>query len=140
MDADATTNAGSGTLRTLRRAVWWVSLPFFVLGLLLPVYGKTIGATVVEIGLFFSAFSLMTVLLRPVVGWGLDRYGRRPFLLLGIGGYAVSWAAFAFIGEVWGIVAARVVQGIASSFLWLAANAVAADAARRRDGGRRSAG
>lgn len=49
-----------------------VSMPFFILGLMLPVYGKQIGASVVEIGLFFSAFSLVTVLLRPLVGWGLD--------------------------------------------------------------------
>ncbi|MBM4460332.1 MAG: MFS transporter [Chloroflexi bacterium] len=47
-------------------------MPFFILGLMLPVYGKQIGASVVEIGLFFSAFSLVTVLLRPLVGWGLD--------------------------------------------------------------------
>ena len=98
MDAEAaTTNAGSGTLRTLRQAVWWVSLPFFVLGLLLPIYGETIGASVVEIGLFFAVFSLMTVLLRPFVGWGLDRFGRRPFYLLGVGRLRGAWVAFAFI-------------------------------------------
>ena len=65
-----------GTLQTLRRSVWLVSLPFFILGLLLPIYGREIGASVVEIGLFFAVFSLMTVLLRPFVGWGLDRFGR----------------------------------------------------------------
>jgi MFS family permease len=52
-------------------------MPFFILGLLLPAYGKQIGASVVEIGLFFSAFSLMTVILHPLVGWGLDHFGRR---------------------------------------------------------------
>jgi hypothetical protein len=44
-------------------------MPFFMLGLLLPVYGKQIGASVVEIGLYFSVFSLVTVLLRPLAGW-----------------------------------------------------------------------
>jgi MFS family permease len=53
----------------LRRAIFLVSMPFFMLGLLLPVYGKQIGASVVEIGLFFSVFSLVTVLLRPLAGW-----------------------------------------------------------------------
>ncbi len=124
-----TNKFADSTLRTLRRSVWLVSLPFFILGLLLPIYGREIGASVVEIGLFFAVFSLMTVLLRPFVGWGLDRFGRRPFYLLGVAGYALTWVAFAFIDQTWGIVAARTIQGVASSFLWLAANATVADVA-----------
>ena len=54
-------------LSTLRRSIFYVSLPFFILSLLLPVYGREVGADVVEIGLFFSVFSFMTVLLRPLV-------------------------------------------------------------------------
>lgn len=73
-------------LAGLRRSLFFVSLPFFILYLLLPVYGNEIGASVVEIGLFFSAFSLMTVLMRPLLGWGLDRFGRRPFFIIGLAG------------------------------------------------------
>lgn len=65
-------------LAALRRSLFFVSWPFFILYLLLPIYGKQIGASAVEIGIFFSAFSLMTVLMRPLLGWGLDRFGRRP--------------------------------------------------------------
>jgi MFS family permease len=107
-------------------------MPFFILGLLLPVYGKQIGASAVEIGLFFSAFSLMTVLLRPLVGWGLDRFGRRIFFVAGLGGYAVTMFSFAFIDQVWSILLARVFQGISSSFMWLSASAITADAASER--------
>jgi MFS transporter, DHA1 family, multidrug resistance protein len=76
----------AGTLAVLRRAIFLISMPFFILGLMLPVYGKEIGASVVEIGLFFSAFSLVTVVLRTLVGWGLDRFGRRGFFLAGLAG------------------------------------------------------
>ena len=117
----------SPVLRTLQRAVFYISLPFFILSLLLPVYGREVGADIVEIGLFFSVFSFMTVLLRPLVGWGLDRYGRRRFLLLGLAGYALTMFSFAFISRVWGILLARTLQGIASSLLWLAARAITAD-------------
>ena len=55
-------------LFTLRRTIFLISMPLFILGLMLPIYGKQIGASVVEIGLFFLVFSLMTVILRPVVG------------------------------------------------------------------------
>ena len=110
-------------------------MPFFILGLLLPVVGKQIGASAVEIGLFFSAFSLVTVLLRPLVGWGLDRFGRRGFFITGLAGYAFTMFAFAFIDQVWGIVLARVFQGVASSLLWLSANAMTADVAGEQSRG-----
>lgn len=119
----------ASTLATLRRTIFFLSMPFFILGLLLPVYGKEICASVVEIGLFFSAFSLMTVLLRPLVGWGLDRFGRRNFFLVGVAGYTVTMVGFAFIDQVWGIVLARILQGISSSLLWLSASAITADSA-----------
>lgn len=68
-------------LATIRRAILSISLPLGILHFVLPVYGKQIGADAVQIGLFFSVFSLMTVLLRPMVGWGVDRYGRCPFFI-----------------------------------------------------------
>jgi MFS family permease len=120
-------------LGTVGQAILLVSLPFGILNFVLPVYGREIGADAVQIGLFFSAFSLMTVLLRPTVGAGLDRYGRRPFFLVGLAGYAVTMFAFALSDQVWGIVVARTVQGIASAFLWLAARAITADAAGADD-------
>jgi MFS family permease len=133
---DKTTSLMNPTLASLNQSVLLVSLPFFILGLLLPVYGKAIGADVVEIGLFFSAFSLMTVLLRPVVGWALDRLGRRPFILAGLGGYALTMLSFAFIDQVWGVIAARIIQGISSSFFWLAVTAMTADLAPSTERGR----
>jgi DHA1 family multidrug resistance protein-like MFS transporter len=126
----------TGVLGTLRQAILMISLPFGVLHFVLPIYGREIGADAVQIGLFFSAFSLMTVLLRPVVGAGLDRYGRRPFLVTGLAGYAVTMFAFAFSEQVWAIVLARTIQGVAAAFLWLAANAITADVAGVDDRGR----
>ena len=128
-------NNSQKTLAILRKSIFLISLPFFILGLMLPVYGKQIGASVVEIGLFFSVFSLMTVILRPVVGWGLDRFGRRPFFIAGAAGYAITMISYAFIDQVWGILLARILQGISSSFLWLAASAITADEAGEQERG-----
>ncbi len=116
-------------LKSLHRSVFLVSLPFGILAFVLPIYGKAIGADAVQIGLFFSAFSLMTVLVRPVVGVALDRYGRRPFLLAGMVGYGLAMLVFAFSGEIWVVTAARLLQGSASAVFWLAARAVTADVA-----------
>jgi len=123
------------TLKTLRRSVLLVSMPFFMLSLLLPVQGREIGATVVEIGLFYSAFSLMTVLLRPLVGWALDRFGRRAFFITGIAGYAVAMIGFALSDQVWSLTLARILQGVASSLTWLSASAITADMAGEQERG-----
>jgi hypothetical protein len=61
-------NARRATLNTLRRAIFLVSLPFGILHFVLPIYGKSIGANAVQIGLFFSVFSMMTV-LPEAMGW-----------------------------------------------------------------------
>lgn len=123
------------TLSALRRTVFLVSMPFFMLSLLLPVHGKEIGASAVEIGLFYSVFSLVTVVLRPVVGWGLDRFGRRPFFVASVAGYAAAMTSFAFSDQVWNIVLARVIQGTASSLMWLSASAITADMASEQGRG-----
>ncbi len=127
---------GNGTLKAVRRSLFLVSLPLSVLGFMLPVYGYEIGATAIQVGLFFSAFSLVQVLLRPLVGAGVDRYGRRPFFLAGLLGYALSMLAFAFADGAWGIVLARTLQGIAASFLWLTADAIVADVTGSEQRGR----
>jgi len=61
-------SAQSRDQKTIKRLWWagfWVSFPFGVLGFLLPIYGKQLGASVLEIGGFFSAFSLVPALIRP---------------------------------------------------------------------------
>lgn len=126
----------SHTLRVIRQAIFWISLPFGFLGFALPVYGIEIGAGAVQIGLFFSVFFMMTVLFRPLVGAGLDRFGRRPFFIAGLFGYTLSMFAFAYSDQVWGLVLARGLQGLAASFLWLATQAITSDVAERSERGK----
>lgn len=121
--------SSSKTLVTLRTSIFLVSLPFFILNMLIPVYGKDMGANAVQIGLIFSAFSIMTILMRPLVGWALDQYGRRPFYVFGMVGYALTMFSFAYSQQVWGMVAARFLQGASSACVWLAASAIIADLA-----------
>jgi DHA1 family multidrug resistance protein-like MFS transporter len=122
--------------RTLHWTIFLISLPFGIIEFVLPIYGLDIGASAVEIGLFFTAFSLMLVILRPVVGAGLDRFGRRPFYIAGLIGYALTMLAFSLSTEVWAIVAARILQGTASAFLWLSAQTIIADSSRATERGR----
>lgn len=122
-------DAKSSTLPLLRRSLIFVSLSFGILNFVLPIYGKEIGASAVEIGLLFSSFSLMLVLLRPPIGAAIDRYGRRWFFILGLLLYGLAMLVFAFSSGVTALLIARIVQGSASAVMWLAIHAIVADTA-----------
>lgn len=110
-------------------AVFLVSFPFGVLSFVLPIYGRELGATVMEVGSLFSAISLVPVIVRPFLGRALDRWGRRPFLLLGLAGYAAAMLIFCLADTVWLLTLARFVQGLGQAFLWLSAYTIVADLA-----------
>jgi DHA1 family multidrug resistance protein-like MFS transporter len=126
----------SRTLKMLWRAIFWVSFPFGILSFVLPIYGKELGATALEVGGFFSVISLVPVIVRPVLGRVLDRLGRRPFLLLGLLGYVVAIVMFCLADTVWLLTVARFVQGLGQAFLWLSAYTIVADVAIEAGRGR----
>jgi DHA1 family multidrug resistance protein-like MFS transporter len=124
-------------LRALGRAIFFLSFPLGFLSFALPIYGKELGATALEIGTLFSAFFLISTLLRPLLGRLVDRYGRRPFLLLGVAGYVGAALLFLLDGGLLVLLAARLVEGAAQSFLWLSAYAIVADCSPPDERGRR---
>jgi MFS family permease len=81
----------------LYRPLFLSSLGFGILAFAVPVFGHASGATAVEIGGLYSVFTLATLILRPVVGFGLDRFGRKPFLVAGCVCYALAMTSFAFV-------------------------------------------
>jgi len=111
------------------QVIFWVSFPFGILSFVLPIYGRELGASAVEIGGLFSAFALVPVVVRPLLGRALDRWGRRPFLLLGLSGYVVSMVVFALADSIWLLTLGRFVQGMGQAFLWLTALTIVADLA-----------
>jgi MFS family permease len=117
------------TLPSLWWAMFLISLPFGILSFVMPIYGKELGASAVGIGGLFSALALVPVVVRPFLGRALDRWGRRPFLLLGLGGYVAAMIVFCLSNTVALLTTARFVQGLGQAFLWLAAVTIVADVA-----------
>jgi len=124
------------SLRMLRRAIFWVSFPFGILFFVLPIYSKDLGATALDVGILFSVLSFVPVVVRPFLGRALDRWGRRPFLLIGLAGYAISISLFTLADTIPLLTAACFIQGVGDAFLWLPAYTIIADWARESHRGR----
>ena len=52
-----------------------VSCAFGILTFLLPIYSKRVGGGALATGGLFSVFSAVSLLLRPLIGSVIDRYG-----------------------------------------------------------------
>lgn len=63
---------------------------------LLPFYAKMFGGDTFLAGVLVGTYSVVQLFFLPLLGRLSDRYGRRPILLLGLGGSSVAYALFAF--------------------------------------------
>ena len=117
------------SLRRLRLSVLLVSLPFGMIVLGLPLVARELGASALMIGGLLSASALILVVVQPIIGLGLDRYGRRPFLIVGLLAYALSSAIFALASGITGLFLAQLAQGIGAGLFWLAVLTITSDLA-----------
>ena len=125
--ANSKTTARSGS--PLFLPILLSSTAFAILEFVLPVYGKRLGASALEIGGMFSIFAVTMTLIRPFVGWAMDRFGRKRFLVVALLARAGSLILFAAAADLIGLYLARFAQGIAASLTWISAYAIAADLA-----------
>ena len=119
----------STSLHRLHLSVLLASLPFGMLIFGLPLIAREMGASALAIGGLLAVYSLIVVAVQPIVGYGLDRFGRRPFLIAGLLGFAFSNAAFGLASGVGSLYVAQLAQGVGSGLLWLAVLAVVSDLA-----------
>ena len=61
-----------------------------------PVYLASLGASGALIGFVMASLTVTATISRPFVGLLIDRSGRKRFLLLGIGIFAVSTLGYAW--------------------------------------------
>lgn len=63
-------------------------------------------------GAFLSLYALMQFLFSPVLGGLSDRFGRKPVLLVSLGGAAVDYLFMAFAPSLWPLFIGRAIAGI----------------------------
>src|SRR3954447_5343464 len=95
--------------------------PFFVTG---PLESGP-----AAVGLTFGAFSVSTLVLRPLAGRWTDRHGRRPLLIGGAWAFAVLVAGHLLVTDLAWLVLLRLLLGIAEALYFVAGFAALADLA-----------
>lgn len=90
-------------------------LGFGIIIPLLPFYAESFGASAFTIGLLGTSFSLMQFLFSPIWGRWSDRIGRKPIILLGLIGSALSYLTLALATSLPMLFLARIIGGIAGA-------------------------
>jgi len=113
-------------------AVLWLGafaffLSFLLLLSALPLFARRMGASDGAIGVIMAAFAVSSLLLRPITGWGADRYGRRPFMLIGSVLFTVAPAAYGWVAGSLGLVLVRLLHGAGMGLYPTASSAMVAD-------------
>ena len=103
------------------------SLVFGIMSFILPIYAKNMGADAVKIGGLFSAFSIVALIMRPLVGIAIDKLGRKAFFVAAFFFYSVSMIIFSFSTNIFGLYIGRLVQAVGSSLMWISAYSIAMD-------------
>ncbi len=116
--------------------IFWAGAALGLFELLLPLYGRALGVSSTTIGWLFGVFSFTGLVLRVVLGRLLDHIPRRPVLLAGLVLYVVVFAMFAVADGIKMLVAARLLQGVASTAVWLTVAVLVADWAPAAQGAR----
>jgi len=115
-------------------ALFAAALAFFTSGsMVLPVASRfaagPLSADATGVGISIGAFSIAALVLRPVVGWASDRFGRRP-LLVGGGLMTIGALLFHLVATTLPLfVVARSLLGIAEAFFFVAVVAAVSDLA-----------
>jgi predicted MFS family arabinose efflux permease len=92
---------------------------FYVLCLppLFLVWQKAFGVSFAELGLTVAVMSGTTAVLQTPVGFLVDRYGARPFLVGGTLLMSLSMAAMGLAAQFWQVVALAMLSGIGNSVI-----------------------
>jgi len=97
----------------------------------LPLRAEDLGASGFQIGMLYAIFTTSLIVLRPLVGIGVDYLGRRPFFFAALVFYLVANALYAFSESLDSLYVARALQGVGFSILAITTDTITADLTER---------
>jgi MFS family permease len=85
---------------------------FYLLMPTLPLFIKQLGGSESQVGFIIGVFTISAVIVRPIVGGLMDRYGRRAFIISGLLFFAITMYFYDWITGVIFLVVLRIFHGI----------------------------
>lgn len=108
-------------------AIFTVMMGFGVVIPAMPYYARTLHGDAFFIGAMMASYSLAQFLVAPLWGKFSDRYGRKPFLILGMLGFAGSFLWFGLADSLASLLASRALGGLLSAAALPSAFAMVSD-------------
>ena len=113
-----------------------VMVGFGIIIPVMPFYAEELGATPTQLGLLMAVYSFMQLLFAPMWGRISDKIGRKPVIMIGIFGLAISFFLMGWATDLWLLFVARIVGGFLSSANMPTVMAYVADITSEEDRGK----
>lgn len=98
-----------------------VTLDAIGIGLIFPILPRLLRSVAHSddiatlFGVMLALYATMQFLFSPVLGVLSDRFGRRPVLLISLGGAAIDYLIMAFAPDLWILIVGRAIAGLTSA-------------------------
>jgi len=102
-------------------------LGFGIIIPILPYFAESMGASSFEIGLLFAIYNIMQFIFAPIWGKLSDRIGRKPLILVGLLGFAITFILFGLSTSYAEMLIYRLFGGIVSAAAIPTVTAMVAD-------------
>ncbi len=103
-----------GSMIVLFMSIFLVGIGFSIIMPVLPYYAESLGASPFQLGLLITVYAICQFIFAPIWGNYSDRIGRKPVLLMGILGFAVTFILCAYATRLWMLYLIRIAGGALS--------------------------
>jgi len=123
-------------LKVLMVCMFTAMLGLGIIGPIMPIYARILGATFVEIGLMASVWSVARLVFNPLMGRLSDMRSKKRIMEGGLVVYMVTSVLYAVAWDFTSLVSVRFLHGVGSAMMMPIAMAYAAELTPRGQEGR----
>lgn len=107
-------------------------LGFSMVGFALPLYALSLGMGIAEVGVLYALRTATTIVVKPMMGWVADRFGRKRTLVAAVSLRCLVGLLLVFAARPWHLFALRILHGIMTAARDPSAQALIAEHGDRR--------